>query len=193
MKTLLKTLLLIVLSLILLFGLSSCVWRTYHFYDFEFVRVRGKEKYADYFTEPFSEQLEFAKIENVVITADIQIDDYNESEDYIDPLYRVLIYAYSETGTENVIIKSVTIKENDNVLLNYELNQSCEFKRYDYDPSAYQSRTVTELFNGEAINADHDKSYSLLVDVELIKDDEVISKTITHKFVTKGYWRTTLP
>ena len=193
MNSIFKKSVLLLLSIALLFGLCSCVL-FYKYYDFEFKIIDEVRMREDFTLEDLSsEQFEFLKIENVIITPRIWIEDYNESEDYIEPLYSVCIYAFSETGTEKIIIKNVTIKENDSVLLNYEINQNIEFKKYDYDDSIYESRTFTDLFTGEEINVEGGKAYSLVVDVELIKDDEVVSKSITYEIIAHGYIQTVMP
>ena len=198
MKSILKKLSFLLLSTILLLGLCSC-HLFYEYYEFEFkyideIIMREDFEREEYFT---SEVFEFASIESVAVIPTIKVAYHHgygaDSEAYGKAMYPIRIFVYSKTGTEKVIIKNVTVKENDSVLLSYEINQSCEFKKYDFDPSVYCSLTEAGPFEEEEINAESDKSYSLIVDAELIKDDEVISKSITYEFVAHGYIGSRLP
>ena len=54
------------------------------------------------------QKYDFAKIESVVFIPEIKAINHGE--------YIIYISAYSETGTENLIVKNVILKENEIVL-----------------------------------------------------------------------------
>lgn len=128
----------------------------------------------NYFT---SEKLEFAKLENVVFIPEIKEIDYGE--------YIIYLSAYSETGTENIVVKNVILKENKDDLLNYELNKDIQFEKTP--EGIYEGWIDGGIFTEDAIEIADGKEFNLIVQVENINNDTMISENITFDIIVKGY------
>lgn len=95
------------------------------------------------------------------------------------------ISAYSETGTENIIVKNVILKEDKDDLLNHELNKEIQFEK---NPDAiYEGWIDGSTFTEEEIEIADGKEYDFIVQVESIKNDVAVSENITFEIVVKGY------
>ena len=162
----------IMLSISTLSGLCSC--RMEESYKEFNVKNITDNLNANYFV---SDKFDFAKVENVVIIPEIKEVNHGE--------YIIYISAYSETGTENIIVKNVILKEDKDDLLNHELNKEIQFEK---NPDAiYEGWIDGSTFTEEEIEIADGKEYDFIVQVESIKNDVAVSENITFEIVVKGY------
>ena len=124
-----------------------------------------------------SDKFDFAKIEKVVLIPEIKAINHGE--------YIIYISAYSEVGTENIVVKNVILKEDKDDLLNYELNKDIQFKKTP--EGMYEGWIDGGTFTEDAIEIADGKVYDFIVQVESKKDDTTTLKNITFEIVVKGY------
>lgn len=160
------------LSLSTLLGLCSC--RMEESYKEFYIKKITDNVNENYFE---SDKFDFAKIESVVFIPEVKAINHGE--------YIVYISAYSETGTETLIVKNVILKENKNELLNYELNKEIQFDKTS--ETVYEGWIDGGTFTEDAIEISDGKEFDLIVQVENNKNDETISENITFEIVVKGY------
>lgn len=134
----------------------------------------------NYFT---SENLEFARLANVVFIPEIKEINHGE--------YIIYISAYSETGTEQILVKNVMLKEDEEVLLDYDLNKNILLE--ENSNSVYEGCIDGGTFTDEKIEIVDGKEFDLVIQVELEKDGTIVSKDITFETSVKGYKSFVMP
>ena len=160
------------LSLSVLLSLCSCrMEESYKEFYIEKIADNVNENYFE------SDKYDFAKIESVVFIPEIKAINHGE--------YIIYISAYSETGTEKLIVKNVILKENKNELLNYELNKEIQFDKTS--EILYEGWVDGGTFTEGEIEISDGKEFELIVQVEDIKNEATISENITFEIVVKGY------
>lgn len=172
MKKISRSIVIVMLSLSTLLSLCSCrMEESYKEFYIEKIADNVNENYFE------SDKYDFAKIESVVFIPEIKAINHGE--------YIIYISAYSETGTENLIVKNVILKENKNELLNYELNKEIQFDKTS--ETLYEGWVDGGTFTEGAIEISDGKEFELIVQVEDIKNEATISENITFEIVVKGY------
>ena len=179
-RTLIKTLP-IILLLCILWGFTSCGIIVENPNKFIIENITDNPD-KDYFS---SEDYEFTRIETVVIIPHIMYSNGNY----------IYIEVCSETGSEQVLINQITLKENENDTLSANLNQEVTFEQKD--ESTYNGWVVKylphealgeepylpwykQMFVIDMIIPQKEKNFTLVVEAELLKDGESVSRTITY-------------
>ena len=182
MKKTTKKVISIMLIVILLLSLSSCdMIITIKKFYFKNIKDHLDE---DYFT---SENFDCARVDSVVIVPHV-------FEIYWG-VFCLRISAYSKTGEESVIIKNAVIKENDNVLLTYELNKEINFEQTDdllfmgMVHGKYDNMTFTE----EQVEVVKGKEYDFVVEVEVTANGKTLQKSITFVLAPITYITLNMP
>lgn len=172
MKKIFRSVVIIMLSLSTLLSLCSChMEESYKEFYIKKITDNVNENYFE------SDKFDFAKIESVVLIPEIKAINHGE--------YIIYISAYSETGTENIVVKNVILKENKDDLLNYELNKEIQFDKTS--EVIYEGWIDGGTFTEDAIEISDGKEFDLIVQVENMKNDTTISENITFEIVVKGY------
>ena len=128
----------------------------------------------NYFT---SDKFDFARLENVVFIPEIKEVNHGE--------YIIYISAYSETGTEQIKIKNVILKENEVVLLDHKLNK--EILLEENSESIFEGWIDGGTFTEEEIDIIDGKEFDFIIQAEIIKEDKSVSENITFEILVKGY------
>ena len=189
MKNIKKLLLLILLTSVIC-SFCSCSLKPVNSYmninvdvvtDF---RLREDFSPDDYLT---SDLFEFAKIENVVVAPRVKeaLGTTAEGETPYDYGYKIFISSYSQTGLENIVIKNFVLKESENILVSHEINKNVQFEKLS-DAECYEG-TVIEFFAEEEYKMIGGKDYILVIGVQIVKDNEIISKDIVYNLTTIQY------
>ena len=190
MKNIKKLLLLILLmSTVCLFASCSLLKFEEHSMDINVdvvtdFRLREDFSPDDYLT---SDLFEFAKIENVVVAPRVKeaLGTTAEGETPYDYGYKIFISSYSPTGLENIVIKNFVLKESENILVSHEINKNVQFEKLS-DAECYEG-TVIEFFAEEEYKMIGGKDYILVIGVQIVKDNEIISKDIVYNLTTIQY------
>ena len=124
-----------------------------------------------------SDEFGFEKIEGVVLIPEVKEINHGE--------YIIYISAYSETGTENILVKNIMLKDNKGDLLNYELNKDIKFDKTS--EAMYEGWIDGGTFTEDEIEISDGKEFNLIVQVENKNYDETTSKKIVFEIVVKGY------
>ena len=163
MKQTLKKLTLIALSLFMIPSLFSCRCIICP-PTFEIGGIDNNPD-KDYFN---SESYDFTRVETVVLIPYLQIyDNYD---------YRISIIVYSETGSEQVIIKKLILKEGDECILIRNLNQEVAFE--EAGDSIYKGYVRQNFV--EVLEVESGKKFTIIVEAEVLKDGKSVSRTITY-------------
>ncbi len=128
----------------------------------------------DYFT---SEELNFAKFENVVFIPEIKAVDHQN--------YKIYISAYSKSDEDKVTIKSVSLRDNDNILLSSQLGKEITFEKND--DAVYEGWIDGGTFTKQTVEIADGQEYSLEIEIEIMKDNEIFSKKIAYEIIVKGH------
>lgn len=187
MKNIKKLLLLILLTSVIC-SFCSCSLKLVNSYMHINVDVvtdfRLREDFSpdDYLT---SDLFEFAKIENIVVAPRIREAVETISDGERARGYNIFISSYSPTGLENIVIKNFVLKESENILVSHEINKNVQFEKLS-DAECYEG-TVIEFFAEEEYKMIGGKEYILIIGVQIVKDNEIISKDIAYKLATIQY------
>ena len=175
-KFLIKVICLILFLIFLigtLFSFSSCCqWAdSYKLFNIENIpRYVGQ----NYFT---LSGLEFATVQDVIFTLNIREVHHGEFICYV--------LAHSETGTERAYVKTVTFMENDDVILEYTVDKELEMELQEN--SVYVGYTKDVTFTDDDLKIESRQEYTIIVDVEVVKNGVSVNKAITYTAVIEGY------
>ncbi len=128
----------------------------------------------DYFT---SEEMNFAKLENVVFIPEIKAVDHQN--------YKIYLSAYSKSGEDKVIIKSVAMRDNENILLSSQVDKEMTFEKND--EAVYEGWIDGVTFTKQDVEIADGQEYSLEIEVEITKDGKILSEKITYEIIVKGH------
>lgn len=172
MKKILRCIIVLLVSIGICCGLSSCrLEESYKEFNINNITDNLNE---DYFA---SDSFSFTTVNGVVIIPEIKAINHEE--------YRVRVSAYSKTGAERVMIKSVVLKDDDAILLDNALNLELQFE--GSAETLYKGVCVGGILTEEALKVADGKNYYLLVEVATIQDDEHTTENITYEITVKGY------
>ena len=160
------------LSISMLLGLCSCSMK--ESYKEFYIKNITDNLNEDYFT---SEKFAFARLQDVVIIPEIKEVSHGE--------YVIYVSVYSKNGKESVQIKNIIFKEQEIVLLNSELGEEIEFE--ENTESIYEGWIIGGTFTEEILKKADGKKYDLIIGIEINKNGENISESITFEIVIKGY------
>ena len=124
-----------------------------------------------------SDDFDFAKFENVVFIPEIKEIHHGE--------YIIYISAYSESGTEQIKVKSVILKEKEDVLLEYKLNKNILLE--ENKDSIFEGWIDGGRFTESTVEIEDDKAYELIVQAEIANNTAIMSGSIVYEVVVKGY------
>ena len=128
----------------------------------------------DYFT---SEEMSFARINNVVIIPEVKAITHEE--------YIIYVLAYSKSGNEIVQIRNVVFKEKEVVLFKNEVDEELEFEQFD--KSIYKAWINGGIFTEESVIVASGKKYDLIIEVDVFDDGSNFSKDIIFEIDIIGY------
>ncbi len=114
-RKVIKALVITTLSIALIFWLCSLGLEE-SYKDFYVEKIDDYEK-KDYFT---LDELDFARVGNVVVVPGICATNHGE--------YTVNVDVYSQTGTENVIVKSVRVRDSEGIFYTQEDEEEAVFR-----------------------------------------------------------------
>ncbi|MGN0517630.1 MAG: hypothetical protein ACI4II_02770 [Acutalibacteraceae bacterium] len=160
-----------ILLIVILLGMTACHTKQ-SLKEFNIKNISGFEN-EDYFT---SSQFDFARVEDVVIIPEIKEINYDE--------YIIYVTSYSKTEKE-VTVKNVCIKENEKTLLEHQLNKKVSFNKNAQN--IFTGVVDGETFNKDDIAITDGKSFNLIVQVEVQKDDISVVTDITYEVNVKTY------
>lgn len=152
-----------IMSIGILSGLCSCrLVESYKKFDIENITDSSVE---DYFT---SSNLDFARIKDVVIDAEIKEIDWDE--------YVIYIGAYSQIKTEPITVKSVTLKSDDKTFFEEESNQDIVLEVSQ--DGVYGGYITGGVFIDDEKSISHGKKLTLQVQVQAGDGTESLTKVI---------------
>lgn len=163
-----------ILLLCVITGLFSCTM-TKSYTKFYINNIT--DNFEDYFT---SESFDFARIGNIVIIPEIKAINH---EDYI-----IWIGAHSQKANEEVCIKSIILKENDEILLS---NQADEKIIFECDGDTLYKGAISTTFAQDTVV--NENGYELVVTVEAIINGSSVEKTIVYDIFVKTYQSLVFP
>ena len=83
------------------------------------------------------------------------------------------------------------MKESENILVSHEINKNVQFEKLS-DAECHEG-TVIEFFAEEEYKMIGGKDYILVIGVQIVKDNEIISKDIVYNLTTIQYKAPVLP
>ena len=143
-----------------------------------------EDVYGHYDEDVFtSETFEFAKVDGVVFVPYIKEIHWG--------VFAIYLGVHSKTGIENVVIRKINIEQNGNVLLEYNIDKRIEFEQTDdlfYEGEVdgrpeYDNVILTE----EQVEIVKGKKYDVIVNVELSKEDNFVTKDVRFVLVANTY------
>ena len=142
-------------------------------------------KIDDYVIEEYfsTEELDFARVEDVIIVPRIHAINHGE--------YIIDIKTYSQTGTEQVTVKNVIARAGENVFYKQETEQEATFS--DSNNGIYMARAKGEVFYETDVDLSHGKQLFVTVQVQVEKDGQVTSKEINYEITITQYWSLVAP
>ena len=174
MKKAIAQMTIFILLICIIAGLSSCTMtRSYT----KFYINNVTDNFEDYFT---SESFNFARIGNIVIIPEIKAINH---EDYI-----IWIGVHSQNANEEVCIKSIILKENDEILVSDQADEKIIFE-CDGD-ALYKGEISTTFAQDTVVN---ENGYELVVMVEAIINGSSVEKTIVYDVFVKTYQSLVFP
>lgn len=127
----------------------------------------------DYYS---SDKFNFAKVENIMIVPEIKEINHGE--------YIIYISAYSKRGTEKIKINKVILKEEDENILFYELNEEIQWEKKD---DIYEGWITGGLFTDKEVEIANDKVYNLILEIRISANNQTVLEDINFEIVVKGY------
>lgn len=158
------------LLLCIIMGLSSCTM-TKSYTEFYINNIT--DNFEDYFT---SESFGFARIGDIVIIPEIKAINHEE--------HIIWIGAHSQNVSEEIYIKSVILKENDDIILNDQIDKKIVF---EYGSNTVHKGAISTTFKNDTIVLENGKKYELVVEVEAIINGSPVEKTIVYDILIKTY------
>lgn len=162
------------LLLCVIMGLSSCnVTKSYTKFYINDITDNSE----DYFT---SESFDFARIGDVVIIPEIKAVNHEE--------YIVWIGARSQKANQEVYIKSIILKGNDDIIWSNQIDEKIVFER---ESDALYKGTISTTFAQDTVA--NENGYELVVKVEAIINGSFVEKTIVYDVFVKTYQSWVVP
>lgn len=156
------------LLLCIILGLSSCTMiKSYT----KFYIKNITENLDDCFT---SESFDFARIGDIVIIPEIKAINHEE--------YIVWIGARSQKANEEVYIKSIILKENDDIIWSNQIDEKIVFES---ESDALYKGAISTTFAQDTVA--NENGYKLVVTVEAIVNDSSVENTIVYDVFVKTY------
>lgn len=130
-----------------------------------------------------AEQLDFARIEDVLIIPEIKEIDHGK--------YVIYVSVYSKVENKKILIENVSMREGDKSLFNYELNEKILFEKNEQ--GVEEGWIEAGTFTDEIVEVADGKSYSLSIQIEIEREESVITKDIEYELLIKGYKSFVMP
>lgn len=156
----------------ILFCLTAC--RMEESYKKFVIKNVSDRKNEDYYN---SEKSDFARIKGVLIIPEIKEIKHGE--------YCIYISAYSEVKNEKITIKKISIKEDEELLLTYNLNENILIE--EENQGIFEGWIEGGIFSDDTIKVVDGKTYILIVQVEVVTEKEGVTKDIEYEMNIKGY------
>lgn len=178
MKKIYKRVMIVMIFIGTLLGLCSyCMENSYKEFDIEGIADYNVWNYID------SDELDFARIEDVIIVPEIKEINHGE--------YIIYISAYSKTEANQIMVKTLYMKEDENILLDYELNQNIFLEKNQ--ENLFEGWIAGGTFSENDIEISDGKELYLIVQVVMSKENEDITEDILFKINVKGYKSLVMP
>ena len=129
------------------------------------------ENLDDCFT---SESFDFARIGDIVIIPEIKAINHEE--------YVIWIVARSQNANEEVYIKSIILKGNDDIIWSNQIDEKIVFER---ESDALYKGTISTTFAQDTVV--NENGYKLVVTVEAIVNGSSVENTIVYDVFVKTY------
>ena len=162
----------IIFSLGLIFVLLSRAL-TESYKDFYVENIDNHTK-SEYFS---SNELDFARVNGVVIVPSIHAINHGE--------YAVDIIAYSETGLEQITVKRLSLRENENIFFKQEEQQRGVFE--ETEEGIFKERIETGIFFESDVELPGQKKLYLTAEIMVNDGTQETVKEIDHEITVIQY------
>lgn len=122
-------------------------------------------------------KLDFARIEDVLIIPEVKEIDHGK--------YIVYVSVYSKAENKKITIKNVSMREGDKSFLNYELNEKILFEKNEQ--GIEEGWIEAGTFTDGMLKVADGKSYILDVQVEIEREEGIVTKDIEYELLIKGH------
>ena len=163
---------LITISMVFLLGLSSCFMKE-SYKDFHVSKI-DDIPVEEYFT---SNELSFARTNEVVIAPYIHATNHHE--------YTVDIILFSKQEQKSIKVKSVSIKEEENIFFSQEVNQNSSLKKSEN--GILEEWITSGIFTDEKINLSDGKKLYLTVEIQVKKGSQITVEEINYEVTIIQY------